>query len=220
MAPTEGWPFLVGAGRRRDYSVLLAPDFMLADSTHGRLGEVVAPTPVDAPPRVIEVSTSTGHRLEIAYATYLVSAADVAQPRDEHGRPLRFMYGFVCRAGQIETPATADLDAARAASLATYRRYLAEEDNFRTAASTALPLRSTVTAWPVHDTRGRLVTIHRHRRSVLAWSAAAATICALATAAMLIARHDDEPAPHDRPTPSPSQVLVSSEPGVTHTYPH
>ena len=213
MAPVEGWPFLVGAGRHHDYNVLLAPDFLIADAAHGRLGEVAAPTPVDAPPRLIEASTSTGRRLGITYATYLVSDADVAQPRDEHGRPLRLMYGFVCPAGQIETPAKADLDAARAASLATYRRYLAEEDRFSTAASTAFPLRSTVTAWPVRDNRIRSVTVNRPRRAMLAWCAAAATICALVATALLIAGQGDEPVPHDRPTPSPSQVLVSLEPG-------
>jgi hypothetical protein len=213
MAPTEGWPFLVGAGRRHDYNVLLAPNFLVADATHGRLGDVVAPTPVDAPPHVIEAVTSTGQRLGIAYATHLVSAADVAQPRDEHGRPLRLMYGFVCTAGQIETPATTDLDAARAASLAIYRRYLEDEDRFTTATSTAFLLRSTITAWPVHDTPNRLVTVHRPRRALLAWCAAAATICALVSAALLNAMHGDEPTPYDRPTPSPSQILVTVEPG-------
>jgi hypothetical protein len=214
MAPTKGWPFLVGAGRRRDYSVLLAPDFLLADATHGRLGEIVTPTPVDAPPRLIEASTGTGQRLGIAYATHLVSHADVPRPRDEHGRPLRLMYGFVCPAGQIDTPATADLDAARAASLATYRRYLANEDPFTTAASTAFLLHSTITAWPAHDTRSRFVTIRRTRRAVLASCMAAAAICALVTAAALfVARHGNEPAPHDRLTPSPSPVMVSLEPG-------
>jgi hypothetical protein len=116
------------------------------------------------------------------------------------------MYGFVCPAGQIDTPATADLDAARAASLATYRRYLAAEDRFTTASSTAFPLRSTITAWPAPDTRSRFVTVHRPGRAVLAWCAAAATTCVLFTAALLIAGQGNEPAPHDRPTPSPSQV--------------
>lgn len=216
MAPARGWPFLVGAGRRRDYSVLQAPDFLVVDATHGQLGDLVTPTPPNAAPRVIETTTNTGQRLAIVYQTHLVTTADVAQPRDEHGRPLRFMHGFVCPDGRIDTAATADVDKAHAAALATYRRFLAQEDHFTTATSTAYPLSSTITAWPTRDTRSHADTVRPPRPVVLVRAAAAAAaVCALITAVLLTTRQSNEPTPNDPPTPSPSQTLVTPTPRHT-----
>lgn len=213
MPPARGWPFLVGAGRRRDYSVLLAPDFLVTEATHGQLGGLATPTPPDAEPRVLETLTRTGQRLAIAYATHLVTTADVPRPRDEHSRPLKFMYGFVCPDGRIETAATADLDAARAAALGAYRGFLADENHFTTVTSTAYLLHSTIAAWPARDLRTRAGTRRPRRRGMLAWSAAAAAaVCALLTAVLLITGRGNEPAPNDPPKSSPSQTMVTPTP--------
>lgn len=215
MAPARGWPFLVGAGRHRDYSVLQAPDFLVAEATHGQLGDLATPTPPDGEPRVLETTTRTGHRLAIVYTTHLVTTADVPRPRDEHSRPVKFMYGFVCPDGRIETAASADLDAAFATALGTYRRFLADEDHFTTATSTAYLLHSTIATWPARDIRTRADTRRPRRRDMLAWSAAAAAVCALLTAVLLTAGRGNEPAPNDPPTPSPSRTLISPSPRPT-----
>ena len=151
-----GWPFLIGSGRRRDYSTLMAPDFLVAELEYGILDEKVSPIPVGAPARVIEVTARGGRRLAIAYATHLVTAddvagpqatpgAEVAGPRDEHSRPLRLSFGFVCPDASIDGPAEADLDVARVAALDVYRRFLDNEEGFGVVPSSAFPLRSGIT---------------------------------------------------------------------------
>ena len=38
LVQDAGWPFLVAAGRIRDYTVLVAPDFLVASGEQGLLG--------------------------------------------------------------------------------------------------------------------------------------------------------------------------------------
>lgn len=208
MRPAKGWPFLVGAGRRRDYSVLLAPDFLVARGEYGLLNEIVTPTAVDGPPRVVEATTGGG-RVGIAYVTRLVTAADVANPRDEHSRPLRVIYGFVCQDGRIDEPAGADLDAARTAALDVYRRFLDGEAHFAAVPSAPFPLESTVTAQAPSAPAGRRASPDpvpiRPRPPVWAWGAAAvAAVAAVAVTALLVANTGTEPGQDKPPTPSPS----------------
>ena len=73
-----GWPFLVAAGRRRDYTTLLAPRFLVAELDHGVLEQVVRP---DARGRVRRPwwrsARGRGLRLSVAYATHLLTPADL-----------------------------------------------------------------------------------------------------------------------------------------------
>jgi hypothetical protein len=55
-----GWPFLVASGRRRDYSTLMAPDFLVGELDYGILDEVVRPTSEGDPATVVEVRTRGG----------------------------------------------------------------------------------------------------------------------------------------------------------------
>jgi hypothetical protein len=159
FATGMGWPFLVAAGRRRDYSTLLAPDFLLADLDHGILDEVVRPTSEKGPAMVIDVRTRGGHRLTVVYATHLLTAADIAapgtvpdaptaEPRDEYSRPLRLVYGFVSPDTWIAEPADADLDLARDTALDVYRRFLDDEDTVTVIPAHPFPLRSRVVSRP------------------------------------------------------------------------
>jgi hypothetical protein len=149
-----GWPFLVASGRRRDYSTLMAPGFLVADLDYGILNEVVEPSSGAQPPAVIEVRTPRGRDLSIVYATHLLTAADLvpsltgvaaAPPRDEHNRPLRLIYGFASRDSRIAEPAEADLARARAAALEAYRPFLANEDALTVVPSDPFELDSVVT---------------------------------------------------------------------------
>jgi hypothetical protein len=127
-----GWPFLVGRGRRAGHRVLLAPDFLVTEHDHGILEASSVYT--------TELTSSAGRRLAVRCSTHQVSAEDVAaagQPRDEHGRPLRLIYGVV--ATGVE-PVNADLRVALESALDTYRRFLRREDDFEVVPSQAFPL--------------------------------------------------------------------------------
>lgn len=162
-SPTSmGWPFLVAAGRRRDYSTLLAPDFLVADLDYGILETSVRPTSAPGPAMTIDVRTGGGRALTVVYATHLLAAADltmpdvnptlpVADPRDEHGRPLRLIYGFVAQDATLSRPDQADLTCALTAALATYRSFLQDEERAGVASSRPFALRSDIT--PRHPLR-------------------------------------------------------------------
>ena len=156
--PVLGWPFLVAAGRRRDYSTLLAPRFLVAELDYGILNKVAEPTTGEGPPAVVEVRTPRGRDMTIVYATHLLTAADlhiddqaaaaVLPPRDEHNRPLRLIYGFASPNARISQPATTDLAFARQAALDVYRSFLENEEGITVVASEPFPLRSVATARP------------------------------------------------------------------------
>ncbi len=103
-----GWPFLVSAGLVRDYTVLVAPDFLVADGEQGLLG--IAGGAVDGGP--IEsrtVRTSSGRLLALSYAARLLTAEDsTGTVADEFGRPLRLVVGVVTDGSRATDP-TRDL---------------------------------------------------------------------------------------------------------------
>ncbi|MEU6399791.1 hypothetical protein ABZ867_22810 [Streptomyces cinnamoneus] len=147
--PSHGgsaWPFLVARGRYRGYRTLLAPDFLLADGDYGVLDDFVKPGTAAEQVQVVPVVTRSGRPLTVVHTTHQVTAADVEQaPRDEFGRPLQLMYGFVCDEGQVGAPDPADLDACRETAIAVYRRFLGDEEGFTVEAGRQFPLRSAVT---------------------------------------------------------------------------
>jgi hypothetical protein len=151
----QGWPFLIGRGRRRGYTTLLAPDFLVAEQAHGALEEIIAPSAGDDHTRTARLASTSGRRLTVVYATHRVTAADIGEPADpvdEHSRPLQIMYGFVCPetwASPQPDPAIAesDLRTARTAALDSYRRFLSTaEDAVTVEPSVAYPLRSRLPA--------------------------------------------------------------------------
>jgi hypothetical protein len=137
MRSPIAWPFLVAAGRTRDYSTLLAPEFLVTDLDYGFLDEVVRPA--EGGPSVTDVRTRAGRRLTVVYATHALPAADV----DEHGRPLRLIYGFVT-AELVAEPAPEDLRTALDVALPVYRRFRQDENTVAVAAGLPYPLRSLV----------------------------------------------------------------------------
>lgn len=121
-----GWPFLIAAGRHRDYSILLAPEFLVQDLDYGFLDGTVKPG--DGRPRVVDLRTRAGRHLTVVSTTHTLTSADAAATHDEHGRPLRLLYGFVC-GDRIAEPDPADLATALSVALDTYRRFLHNEDS-------------------------------------------------------------------------------------------
>jgi hypothetical protein len=146
---TSGWPFLVGPGRRRDFSTLLAPDFLVAERAHGVLTDLVS-APDAGTVTVLPITSLGGRRLTLVFSSHLVTAADLGnasaggQARDEHSRPLRLAYGFVVPDVQIVAPAETDLAHALNAGLAVYRRFLEAEEDFTVRSSTGFRLRSQI----------------------------------------------------------------------------
>lgn len=185
-----GWPFLIGRGRRAGHRVLLAPDFLVAADDHGVLEGIAGNT-------VINLGSLT-----VRSATHQVEAHDVhtpERPRDEHGRPLRLIYGVVARG--IE-PTNADLPTALAAALATYRHFLQAEDKFPVEPSQGFPLAtqpSTVdmVAPPRRPARTRV------RVAVLSASAALVTVLAVGST-ILLGQSAQDPAPTTPPPAPPS----------------
>jgi hypothetical protein len=146
-----GWPFLVAAGRRRDYTTLLAPRFLLADLDHGVLEQVVRPDAEPGRPTVVTVRTGRGRRLSVVSATHLLTAADLDGPdsdgadaHDEHGRPLRLIYGFTVPDVSTVDPDPADLRRALVQALPVYRSFLRDEEHATVVGSPAFRLRSAV----------------------------------------------------------------------------
>jgi hypothetical protein len=142
----QAWPFLIARGRQRGYSVLLAPRFLLAEGDYGFLEEATGPVPESNPVRVGVATSQRGRRFGLAWSEHRVTAADIggtADPRDEHSRPLRLLYGFLSADTTINAPDGADLDHARRAALDTYRRFLTDEHRFTTEPSTPLDTRTT-----------------------------------------------------------------------------
>lgn len=157
----HGWPFLIARGRRRGYSVLLAPAFLRAD--YGLLEEVAGPVPANQPVQVATARTSRGEEVCVAWSAHLVTAEDLAdgtEPRDEHSRPLRLLYGFACQRAVPASPSDVDMARSLTAAMATYRRFLADEQRFTVESSAPFDLRSPVSsprpsAPPVTGTRQR-----------------------------------------------------------------
>lgn len=147
-----GWPFLIGRGRRRGYTVLLAPGFL--DGESGFLVEHAAPR---AEP--IVATALSGRRYCLICAEYEVTSADLGggEPYDEHSRPLQYLYGFLCAPGYvITTPVRADLAAAWDSTMDTYRRFLAGEETFTVERSRSFELVSRATEPPVERPRRRV----------------------------------------------------------------
>jgi hypothetical protein len=153
MAEQVGWAFAVSAGRRRDYTVIAAPDFMVDAGAHGALADVAAPTPAEQPPRVTTMQAA-GQRWNLAYRTKVVDADDLTRGTetgasepdtgrllDEHGRPLRLIYGFVC-SQDIASVDASDLERAHRSVRAALTALLGEEEGFRSRRTAAFPLRS------------------------------------------------------------------------------
>jgi hypothetical protein len=190
-----GWPFLVAAGRRRDYRTLLAPEPLVAVLDYGVLDEVVRPS--GPAPTVVDATTRAGRRISVVFATHLLTPADLGPPgssaagvRDEHGRPLRLIYGFVCLDASVGEPAGADLAHARTTALETYRRFLADEDRLTVEASAPFPVRSGTVTRPVAPT----APVGRRAPTVLAGTVAVAVLAVLGAGAA-VAWHRPAPAP-------------------------
>jgi hypothetical protein len=208
-----GWPFLVAAGRRRDYTILLAPGFLVADLDHGVLERVTRPDGGDHGPTTVDTRTGRGRRLSVVYATHLLTGADVdaGEPRDEHGRPLRLIYGYATRDGRVVEPAPADLGRAREEALRAYRSFLADEEGAAVAGTAPFRLASTVEAPVPVGTGPRDVPAGTGRRvGVLAALVGAVVLVLLAVGATLLARGPAQPAGPPAGCPS----VAGAQPGL------
>ncbi|MEJ3744837.1 hypothetical protein WEI85_16265 [Actinomycetes bacterium KLBMP 9797] len=223
-----GWPFLVGAGRRRDYTTLLAPDFLLDAGEYAVLAATVGPTADDDPPRVLRVTTRSGRPLALAYVTRLVTVADVAWPgapggpdparplRDEYGRLLRVMVGFACPDGDLAEVAPDDIERALGPALTTYRRFLDDEEGFRVQPSSGFALRSPILrrtpAAPAHAAAAPTAPVqppdHRKPQSSLATTVALGATAAVAVLAVwfFATQRDADITPIPTPTATPSTL--------------
>ncbi|MEY2441521.1 MAG: trehalose/maltose transport system substrate-binding protein [bacterium] len=150
----QGWPFLVARGRRVGYRTVLAPPFL--PGVHAEaLGRATGALPGAAAPQIVEVDDPQAGRLSVGYRSQQLTGADLAEiPRgelltddrdqllDEHGRPLEIVYGVVARE-PLEAPLhPGDLATAREQAIASYGRFLADEDGHRVEASTPFALRT------------------------------------------------------------------------------
>ncbi|MEV0159625.1 hypothetical protein [Nonomuraea fuscirosea] len=188
----HGWPFLIARGHRAGYRTLLAPAPLLAVGDHTVLADHVEPGAVPDRPGVIALTTPSGRPISVVHATRQVSAADLGQadaPRDEHGRPLHLLYGFVCLHARTVTPDEADLRTALTTALTVYRTFLANENGFATEAAKPFPLRSTLEP----------AAPERHR--AVARIAVAAVLLAVLLAGLRWVGVPDEPSP---PGPAPT----------------
>jgi hypothetical protein len=206
MTTVDGWPFLIARGRRRGYSVLLAPRYLVGD--HGFLEEAAAPVR-GAPFRVAAVPG----RGRLAWAEHVVSTSDIGgDPHDEYGRPLRLLYGFLCRQGK---PAVAgeDLEHAREVALSVYRRFLAGEEEFLVEPSEPF----AVTGVAVPAMQAPPPAPRRTGRGLI-WAGAGIVVAGGVVAAIVGLTSGPEPPPPCPPTtvkpgaaPLPTQTFVCQD---------
>jgi hypothetical protein len=193
-----GWPFLVAPGRRRDHTTIVAPRVLVEHLDYGVLEAQASP----GPPGTVEASSARGRRLFIAYWT-----EPVEDVRDEHGRPLRIIYGFVCFDGTPAAVDDADRRAALGAVRSAYRAFLADEDRHTVVPSAPFTLRSPASAMAVAQP-------DRSPRSLAAWLIGASALVILAVVAgvaLLVVR--PSPAVDVGPPPrSPSPVCAAPSP--------
>lgn len=156
MAGTDAvtaWPFAVGAGRRLDFRTVCAPDFLVASGEYGVLADRVAPVDPDGPPELLRLTSHRGRPLSVGVATRVVTSADlndVSSPngasdrdggsggdvvRDDHGRPLELVYGFVMDGDPPDAVDPADLRAALDCVAPAYARFLRDEERFSVVAT-------------------------------------------------------------------------------------
>jgi hypothetical protein len=200
-----GWPFLIGAGRRHEYRTLIAPDFLVETARYGIIDRHAGQAPDDET-RVVRIRTGD-HPLWMAYAARTVTEADVPDPRDEHGRPLRLLAGFVCDAEILE-PDRGDLAVAHDTGLAVYRRYLADEDGFGVLASEPYPLRSILGTTTPPPPPPRPVRPRRRTAAIL--GAAAIVLAALLAALAVSLSGGAGPADDDTPACAPATAAAAA----------
>ncbi|HEX6683600.1 MAG TPA: hypothetical protein VF062_12435 [Candidatus Limnocylindrales bacterium] len=188
-----GWPFLIAAGRHRDYSILLAPDFLVEDLDYGFLDGTVKPG--NGRPSVVDARTRAGRQLTVVSATHTLTPADAPATHDEHGRPMRLLYGFVCGERIVE-PDPVDLAAALAVALDAYRRFLDNEDSPMVMAGQPFALRSAVIRAPRAAAQPR-----RGSRAGVSIAGTAAAV-ALAVLALVLWLRPQAEAPGPCPSPT------------------
>ncbi|HEX3649926.1 MAG TPA: hypothetical protein VHV49_15980 [Pseudonocardiaceae bacterium] len=201
MDTAQGWPFLVARGRARGYSVLLAPDFLVARRDYGFLEEVAGPLPDGTPFRTTTIRRDHGD-LGVVWSDYPTNV------RDEHSRPLRLLAGFACT-GTISRPSELDLEAARAAAVATFERFLLDEDGFTVESAAPFPAHSAVTRSTAGASPPRRLTVP------------AVVLCAAVAVALLVllltSRRGGTPPPRTVQPCATTQVAVGQATCVSAT---
>ncbi len=208
--PSQAWPFLISRGRRAGYRTLLAPLPLLTDYEYAVLEDHVQPSAIEDQPDVIDLVTRAGRPISVVHATHRVTATDLGQssdPKDEHGRPLQLLYGFVCSHAGTLKPDQTDLRAARAAALEVYRRFLEDEDEFPLGTGRPFPLHSTFKDLPPPPPATVMPDRRHARRGVLV-----VTATVLLAGMFLLLRQADEPGEHSPPhigcpTPLPPAAI-------------
>lgn len=134
---TTGWPFLVARGRTRDYRTVLVPDFLADRGLHALLGDTLPIPEPGAPAGRTTVEHPDTGTLTVSSRCAVLRPTDVdaSTTRDEHGRPLVYLYGMV----QGPNAPGTDPDDARERALSSYRRFLADEQGFTFDRSVAFP---------------------------------------------------------------------------------
>jgi branched-chain amino acid transport system substrate-binding protein len=145
----EGWSYLVARGRRTGYRTVLAPDFLVDRGLDGLLASRVAAARDGGDQRLVEVDVAELGRLTVAVMTERPSLRELdvdtesdELATDEHGRPLRMLFGVVVLGRMRRAVRDGDLQRARGDALVSYRRFLAAEDRFETDRSIAVRLNS------------------------------------------------------------------------------
>lgn len=148
---SQGWAFLVARGRRAGYRTVLSPEFLITARREHVLAASTGAGGVGADgTRVVEVDDDEAGPLSIGYTSEQLTLADVSEVSsgatdvliDEHGRPLEMVYGIVSRDLLLAPLHRDDLLVARDAALASYRRFLADEDGHRVDMAAAFALRT------------------------------------------------------------------------------
>ncbi len=198
----SGWPFLVARGRQRGYSVLLAPDFLVAQQDYGWLEDAAGPLPAGVPCRTATEAGASGTRFGLAWAGFPTGL------RDEHSRPLTLIAGFVCPNATIGEPAAEDIGRARTAAVATYERFLADEHRFTV--EPAAPFRLSSPTAPLPEAP----STRTPRPSAAVLGAAACAVLALVLILVFATRHGAAQPPRPCP-PAPTAGVPFAAPAPT-----
>jgi hypothetical protein len=197
---------------------------MVAGQEYGVLEEAARPSSESDRVTVAEVLVRDGRRIAVVYATHPVTGVDGTALRDEHSRPLRFVYGYVAPAGTVDRPVPADLARARAAGLDRYREFLADEEGATVTAAPRFPRSNGAApaATPVRETTRAATSPARpatrngaalRKRVGLASAAVAVVLAGLLAIALGRCGGASAPPPAPSTPPSVSVTVPIASPG-------
>lgn len=142
------WPFLIGRGVTTGNRLLLVPDYLNGDAVELLDNVSAPPAGSERSVSVVDVGGATVvHEARLVDCGDLIAGGDRTGDellRDEHGRPIRVLYGFVVPDGEVEDIDHDDLARSWDHAVDVYRCFHGNESGFEVQRSRPIPAHSII----------------------------------------------------------------------------